>query len=160
MTNPTRRARACASERWFEAISRLSNVCLNLPERRCTDFLKFWFEQAESGLSSPDIAPVEFSAAHKDAETQELPDCLLDGAPDAPTARDLSQPEYVRKEPADIGGDMNITPEFVHITNQVFDDTETFIARFAAQLQSTGRELIELLRQMDMHLGDGRCVTR
>ena len=160
MTNPTRRARACASERWFEAISRLSNVCLNLPERRCTDFLKFWFEQAESGLSSPDIAPVEFSAGHEDAETQELPDCLLDGAPDAPTARDLSQPEYVRKEPADIGGDMNITPEFVHITNQVFDDTETFIARFAAQLQSSGRELIELLRQMDMHLGDGRCVTR
>ena len=55
---------------------------------------------------------------------------------------------------------MNITPEFVHIANQVFDDTETVIARFATQLQSTGRELIELLRQMDMQVGDGRCVTR
>ncbi len=160
MTNPTRRARACANERWFEAISRLSNVCLNLPERRCADFLKFWFEQDESDLSSADNVPVEFSAGHDDAETQQLADCLLDDALDASTALNLSQPEYVRQEPADVGGDMNITPEFVHITNQVFDDTETFVARFAAQLQSTGRELIELLRQMDMHVGEGRCLPR
>lgn len=37
---------------------------------------------------------------------------------------------------------MNITPEFVYVANRVFDDTETLIARFAAQLQSTGAKLM------------------
>ena len=46
---------------------------------------------------------------------------------------------------------MNITLEFVHIANRVFDDTETLIARFAAQLQSIGRELVELLGELDSH---------
>lgn len=163
LTTATRRSSAGISERCLEAVSRLSGVCLHLPERRSADFLEFWFESDESSGQSECLlepARAEIDPEHGDASSQRLADHRPDDVLDASISLETDQLEESFEEPEDVGGDMNITPEFVHVANRVFDDTEMLLARFAAQLQSTGRELIELLGQIDRHAGDRRCTER
>ena len=150
----TRTWSADLNERWLDAINELSFVCSNLPERRNVEFLEFWFASDESEDPSKCSANVVRSArddTEEDDELQHLAEDLLDDAHNASMTPETDLPEDLFEEPADIGGDMNITLEFVHIANRVFDDTETLIARFAAQLQSIGRELVELLGELDSH---------
>ena len=150
----TRTWSAELNERWIDAINELSFVCSNLPERRSVEFLEFWFASDESEDPSKCSADVVRSArddTEEDDELQHIAEDLLDDAHNASMTPETDLPEDLFEEPADIGGDMNITQEFVHIANRVFDDTETLIARFAAQLQSIGRELVELLGELDSH---------
>ena len=163
LATATRRSCAGINVRCLEAVSRLSGVCLNLPARRSADFLDFWFERDESGGPSKNLlepAPAAIDPGHGDANSKlfavQRPDDVLD----ASISLDTELLEEFFEEPADVGGDMNITPEFVHVANRVFDDTETLIARFAAQLQSTGRELLELLGRIDPHVREGEYVKR
>ena len=163
LATATRRSSAGINERCLEAVSRLSGVCLHLPERRSAGFLDFWFESDGSGGPSECLhepAPAAIDPGHGDANSQRLADQRLDDVLDASMSLDTDLLEESFEEPEDVGGDMNITPEFVYVANRVFDDTETLLARFAAQLQSTGRELIELLGKIDRHTGDGRCAER
>ncbi len=163
LATATRRSSAGINARCLQAISRLSGVCLHLPERRSADFLDFWFESDESDGPSEcllDPAPAAIDPGHGDANSQRLADHRPDDVLDASISLETDRLEEYFGEPADVGGDMNITPEFVHVANRVFDDTETLIARLAAQLQSTGRELIELLGQIDQHARDRRCAER
>ena len=151
------------NERCLAAVSRLSGAGLNLPARRSADFLDFWFESDESGGSSERLlepAPAAFDPGHGDANSQLLADHRPDDVLDAFMSLGTDLLEDSFEEPADVGGDMNITLEFVHIANRVFDDTEALIARVVVQLQSIGRELIELLGQLDRHAGDGTCAER
>ena len=150
----TRTWSAEVSECWLDAINGLSFVCPNLPGRRSAEFLEFWFASDESEEPSECAADVVRSArddTEEENELQHLAEDLLDDAHNASMTPETDLPEDLFEERADIGGDMNITPEFVHIANRVFDDTETLIARFAAQLQSIGRELLELLGELGPH---------
>ncbi len=150
-------------ERCLEAVNRLSGVRLYLPDRRCTDFFAFWFENDENRLSSErslEPTPEAIDPDRRDANSQLVADYRPDNVLDASMSLETDLLEESFDEPTDVGGDMNITPEFVYIANRVFDDTETLIARFAVQLQSTGRELIELLGQIDPHVRECECVKR
>ena len=159
--NDTRPWSTGVNERCLEAVSRLSGVRLHLPDRRSADFFDFWFGSDESGGPSERLlepAPAAIDPVHGDANSQLLADHLPDDVLDASMALEVELLEQLFEEPADVGGDMNITPEYVHIANRVFDDTEMLIARFAAQLQSTGRELLELLARIDPHVREGEFV--
>ena len=164
LATATRRSIVGINARCLDAVSRLSGVCLHLPERRSADFLDFWFESDERGGPSErsvEQAPAAIDLGHGDANSQLLADHHRpDDVLDASMSLETDRIEESFEEPEDVGGDMNITPEFVYVANRVFDDTETLFARFAAQLQSAARELIELLGQMDRHPGDGRCAER
>ncbi len=155
ITNSTRGSKVCANERWFEAIYSLSHVCLDLPERRSADFLDFWFSQEDAGRSTagpsdePDVLKGPNGADEDRSPSQRLSDCLLGEDLDTSFDAEIQFAEEELDEPADVGGDMNITPDFVHTTNRVFDDTETLAARLAAQLQAAGRELVDLLGQVE-----------
>ena len=158
----TRTWSAELNERWLDAVNELSFVCSNLPERRSVEFLEFWFASDES--EEPFECSADFVRSARDDieeedELQHLAEDLLDDAHNASMTPETDLPEDLFEDPADIGGDMNITPEFVHVANRVFEDTETLIARFAAQLQSIGRELLELLEALDPHtpgVGDSK----
>jgi len=81
--------------------------------------------------------------------SQGLSDCLLGEDLDTSCDAEIQFTEEELDEPADVGGDMNITPYFVHAANRVFNDTEMLAARLAAQLQAAGRELLDLLGQVE-----------
>lgn len=160
-TMSTRGSWISADERWSEAINKLSLVCLNLPERRCVDFLDFWFEQegTEQSSRNPSDDPDQLNrpTGRNDGchQSQQLSDRLLGDSLDTSIDAELDLSEEELEEPADLGGDMNITPDFVHKTNRAFDDMETLAARLAAQLQAAGRELLSLLGQVERSAAPG-----
>ncbi len=136
LATTTRRSCAGINARCLEAVSRLSGVRLHLPDRRSADFFDFWFGSDESGGPSERLlepAPAAIDPVHGDANSQLLADHLPDDVLNASISIETDLLEESFEEPADVGGEMNITPELVYVANRVFDDTETLIARGAAQ---------------------------
>lgn len=137
LATATPRSFAGVNERCLEAVGRLSDVFLYLPERRSADFLNFWFESDENDgrlERSANTVPVEDDADNGDADSQWHSDLLLDEVTDLSMVVETGLLEESFQEPADVGGDMNITPQFVHIANRVFDDNEILIARLAVSV--------------------------